>query len=297
MKGDGSMPNRKQFKRAVLLLIALYVGIFALRVVYDLITYDDPAPSIGDNYLYASLKNDAGSAKNVASLRMEYAGAGGTEVLDQKYERVASVSAKTVAYDGDLLKLNGVIEETQAVVQMENEQGLPGGRKLSRVIGVKPQYFDACLEAVRAVGMPVSSTLQKTDKTYEYRRMLAQKEELGKRLASYIALRGHEGSVNEKISLEDKIIEVESQLLLLAVDLGEYSDDNALCTINVSLHEGSPVPVARKIWNAFQWTNGCYFVLLGGAVALCLAAMALVKTYRFFGAALTAESKKNKTDE
>jgi len=291
------MLSRKQFKRTVLLLIALYLVIFALRIVYDLITFDDPTPSIGDNYLYASLKSDAGSTKNVASLRMEYAGAGGTEVLDQKYERVASLSAKTVAYDDDLLKLNDAIEETQAVVQMENEQGLPGSRKLSRVIGVKPQYFDACLEAVRAVGMPVSSTSQKTDKTYEYRRMLAQKEEMEKRLASYVALRGHDGSVNEKINLEDKIIEVERQLLMLAVDLGEYSDDNALCTINVSLHEGSPVAAARKIWNAFQWTNGCYFALLGGAAALCVAAMVLVKTYRFFGAALTSDGKKGKAEE
>jgi len=288
------MLTRKQFKRAVFLLIALYLAIFALRVVYDLITFDDPAPVIGDNYLYNSLKDGSRATQNVASLRMEYAGAGGTEVLDQKYERVASISAKTVAYDADLLKLNAAIEENQAVVQMENEQGLTGSRKLTRMIGVKPQYFDACLEAVRAVGMPVSSTSQKSDKTYEYRRMLAQREELEKRLASYIALRGHDGSVIEKINLEDRIIEVESQLLVLAVDLGEYSDDNALCTINISLHEGSPVPVVRKIWNAFEWTNGCYFALLGGAVALCLAAMVLVKTYRFFGVALTGEGKKNK---
>lgn len=291
------MLSHTKFKRALLALIALYVGIFALRTVYDLITFDDPDPALGDNYLYSRLKEDSSVAKNVASLRMEYAGAGGTEVLDQKYERVASLSAKTVAYDDDLLKLNGVIEENQAVVQMENEQGLPGGRKLSRVIGVKPQYFDVCLEAVRAVGLPISSTSQKTDKTYEYRQMLAQKAELETRRSSYIALRGQGGTVNEKINLEDKIIEVESRLLALAVDLGEFSDDNALCTINVSLYEGSPVTVARKIWNAFLWTNGCYFALLGGAVAVCLAAMVMVKTYRFFGAALTAGGKKQKANE
>ena len=289
------MMSRKQLKRTVVLLIALYVLIFAARAAYDLLTYDDPNPSVGENYLYASLKNDMRATQNVATLRKEYEGVSGAQALDQKYERVASVSAKTVAYEDDLARMNAAIDETQAVVQMENEQGLPGGRKLSRVIGVKPQYFDTCLEAVQALGIPISSTSQTIDKTYEYRRMLAQKQELEKRLESYITLRSHEGSINEKLNLEDKIIEVESQLLIQAVDLGEYSDENALCTINVSLHEGSPVSASRKIWNAFQWTNRCYFSLLGGVVALCLAAVVLTKSYRFLSAALTTDSKKGKT--
>ena len=290
------MLSRKQFKRAVILLIALYLVIFSARIVYDLTTYDDPTPAVGTNYLYAGLKDDM-RLLNVASLRKEYQVTAGTQVLDQKYERVASVSAKTTVYDEDLLKLNAAIEQTQAVVQMESEQGLPGERRLSRVIGVKPQYFDDALEAIRAVGMPVSYTSQKTDKTYEYRQMLAQKQVLEKRLESYIALRNHEGSVNERIGLEDKIIEVESLLLRQAVDLGEYSDDNELCTINVSLYEGSPVSAARKIWNAFVWTNGCFFAIVGSVLALCLVAMALTKTYRFFGTALTADSKKEKENE
>ena len=288
------MLKQKQFKRLVLLLIALYAVIFAARFLYNVASPDDPSPSARDSYLYSPLNSDSRAQKNVATLRQEYEGASGTQVMDQKYERVASVSAKTAAYEEDLLKLNGAIEQTQAVVQMESEQGLPGSRRLLRVIGVRPQFFDACLEAVQEVGIPISFNLQKTDKTYEYRQMLAQKQELEKRLESYSTLRSHEGSVNEKINLEDKIIEVESHLLMLAVDLGEYSDDNALCTINVSLQEASAVSVAHKIWSAFVWTNGCYFTILGGAVVLCLAAVVLVRTYRFFGRALTADAKKDR---
>ena len=284
------MLNRKQFKRTVILLIALYLAIFTARAVYDLATYDDPNLSVSD-YYFTNQKDEMRSLKNVASLRKEYEGAAGVEVLDQKYERIASVSAKSVAYNNDILALNAAIERTQAVVQMENEEGLQGYRRLYRVIGVKPQYFDACLEAVRAIGIPVSSTSQKTDKTYEYSQMLAQRQELEKRRESYIALRSHEGSVNEKINLEDKIIEVESQLLKLAVDLGEYSDDNALCTINVSIYEGSPVSAARKIWNAFVWTNTCYFSILGGVTVISLAAVILVKSYRALAMALTTDSK------
>lgn len=291
------MLSRKQFKRAVLLLLALYLGIFAARIAYDLATYEDPAPAVGTNYLYNSLKGDAFVLQNFASDRREFQGASGMEILDQKYEQIASISAKTIAYDKDLAKLDAAIEENQAVVQTENMSGLPGSRRLSRMIGVKPQYFDDCLEAVQAVGSMISITSQKTDKTYEYRQMLAQKQELEKRLESYITLRNTEGSINEKINLEDKIIEVESQLLRQAVDLGDFSDENALCTINISLHEGSPVSASRKIWNAFVWTNSCYFSILGASVALCIAAMVLTKAYRFFSAILTSEGKKDEDKE
>jgi hypothetical protein len=186
-------------------------------------------------------------------------------------------------------RLDAAIEQSQAVVQMENAQGLAGSRKLSRVIGVKPQFFDSCLADVQSIGLLVSSTSQKIDKTYEYRQMVAQKQELEKRLESYTALRERGGSITDMLNLEDKIIEVESQLLQQSVDLGEYSDDNALCTINVSLYEGDPVSVARKIWNAFVWTNKCYFSILGGALLICVAAVVLIKAYLFFRKVMTTE--------
>ena len=289
------MINRKQFKTVILILLALYVLIFAARFVYDLLTYDDPAVSV--NYYYNGYKDELRLSANIASMRKEYAGGitGSVEVLEQKYEQVATITAKTVSFDDDLAKLDGVIEQSQAVIQTESAQGLQGSRTLTRVIGVKPQYFDSCLEAVKEVGIPISSTSQKTDKTYEYRQMLAQKQELEKRLESYESLRGRSGSINEMLSLEDKIIEVESMLLQQAVDLGEYSDDNALCTINVSLYEGNPASAVRIVWNSFMWTNMCYFSILGGILLLCIMAVVLVKAYGFLGKVLTTDHK-NKTE-
>jgi len=276
----------------MIILVALYVAIFAAKATYDLATYDETGSDVGVSHSYGNNLRADISVKNVASDRKEYTGTAGTQVFDQKYERVASTSAKTTAYEDDLSRLNASIEETQAVVQMENVQGLPGNRMLSRAIGVRPEYFDACLEAVQSIGIPISSTSQKTDKTYEFRQMLAYKQELEKRLESYVTLRSHEGSINERLNLEDKIIDVESQLLKQAVDLGEYSDENALCTIYVSLYEGSRVNAARKIWSAFLWVNGCYFAMLGCVVALTIAAVILTKAYRFFSAP-AAGSKKN----
>ena len=287
------MITRKQFKATVIVLLALYAGIFAARFAYDLITYEDPA--ISDNYYYTGYKDELRmSFSNVASFRKEYAGevAGSIEILEQKYEQVATISAKTVSFDDDLAKLDTAIEQAQAVIQTEAAQGLAGNRKVTRVIGVKPQYFDSCLEAVKEVGILNSSTSQKNDKTYEYRQMLAQKQELEKRLESYVSLRERSGSINEMLSLEDKIIEVESLLLQQAVDLGEYSDDNALCTINISLYEGNPASMARIIWNSFKWATTCYFCILGGIAALCIAAVIIVKAYSFLNNIFTSDNRK-----
>ena len=286
------MMTKKQFKTVIIILIALYVFIFAARFTYDLLTYEDPATSV--NYYFSGYKDELRLANNVASFRKEYAGevAGNVQVLEQKYEQVATITTKTVSFDDDLARLDAAIEQAQAVIQTEVAQGLAGSRTITRVIGVKPQYFESCLEAIKGIGILNSSTSQKNDKTYEYRQMLAQKQELEKRLESYASLRERNGSINEMLSLEDKIIEVESMLLQQAVDLGEYSDDNAFCTINVSLYEGNPASIARIVWNSFTWATACYFCILGGIVLLCIIAVVLIKTYIFLGRALTADSKK-----
>ena len=62
--------------------------------------------------------------------------------------------------------------------------------------------------------------------------------------------------------------------------------------------EGSPVSPARKIWNAFMWTNTCYFAILGGVVAICFVAVVLMNCYHALSAVLTANPRvKTKKDE
>ena len=289
------MITKKTLKTTLIVLLALYAAIFAARLAYEIVTYEDS----GSSYRYNPLSNsyadyETRSTSNFASFRKEYAVdmSGSVQVLEQKYEQVATVSAKTVSFDEDLNNLNKAVEQAQAVVQKEYSQGLPGNRTVTQVIGVKPQYFESCLEAVKNVGTLVSSTLQKNDKTYEYRQMLAQKQELEKRLESYQALREHNGSINEMLNLEDKIIDVESMLLQQAVDLGEYSDDNALCTINFTLNEGNVMNVGNIVWSAFTWASACYFGILGGAVFICVAAAILIKLFTFFSKIFNSVVKK-----
>lgn len=271
--------TKRQFGAGILILVLLYVVLLGARVVYELST-DVEARSNGvELNLHAGVNSSR--VKNVASERKEYAAPAGVEVLDQKYERIASISSRSARYDEDVAALDGAIEQAQAVVQQEVAQGLPGSRSLERTIGVKPQFFDQCQQAVSEIGTLLSATTQKIDKTYEYRQLLAEKSVLEKRRDSYMALRERGGDVGDLIQLEDKIIEVESQLLQQSVDLGEYSDDNALCTIHFALREGNAVSVSRKLWAAFTWASGLYFVILVGVLVVFAAAYLFIRFYLF----------------
>ena len=272
--------KKTTLKRIFFGLIALYAVIFAARAVYDLATFEDA--DITDNYnIYYGDKGEA-SIKNYASQRMEYSAEGAAAtVLDQKYERIASIAAKTVSFEEDLARFGAILEENRAVVQMENRRGLPGSRRADLIVGVRPENFDVMQAAVSAIGRLTSSTTTKTDKTYEYRQMLAEKATLERRLQSYEELKKRGGSVAEMLQLEDKIIEVEAQIQQQLIGLGEYSDENALCTINFSLVEGSEAGVPRKLWNALKWSTATYFIILAGLLFLAFVAFALAGIWNY----------------
>lgn len=279
--------SKKVLKRIFLGFIALYFIIFAARAVYDLITFQET--SITDNYniYYNGEKEDKSSIKNYASQRMEYPAEGSaTSVLDQKYERIASIVSKTVRYNEDIERLNAIVEENKAVVQMENSRGLIGNRRVDLVIGVRPENFDAMQTAVSAIGRITSSTTTKTDKTYEYRQMLAEKQTLESRLASYEELKERGGSISEMLQIEDKIIEVESQIQQQMIGLGEYSDDNALCTINFSLYEGSEAGTLRKLWNALTWSTVTYLIIIGVLSLTAFGAFVIAAVWNYLKKAL-----------
>ena len=266
----------KTFKKTILGFIVLYFAIFLARAVYDIITFKET--DAVDNYnIYYVAEKDARSVSNYASEQMVY-NVGGAEaaVLDQKYERIASIISKTVNYDADMEHFNAILDEHKAVIQMENRRGLPGGRRADFTIGVRPEAFDAMQEAISRIGAIVSSSVIKTDKTYEYRQMLAEKETLERRRASYEELRKFGGSIPDLLSLEDKIIEVESQIQQQLIGLGEYSDDNALCTINYTLYEGSEAGTLRKLWNALKWSTATYAIILCIVIFTAIAARIFV---------------------
>ena len=290
--------SKKALKRIFIGFIALYFIIFAARAVYDLITFNDT--DITDNYniYYTGEKEVGRSINNYASLKMEYAGDGSTvSVMDQKYERIASITSKTVKFDSDMERFNSILEEHRAVVQMENRRGLAGSRRIDLVIGVRPESFDAMQSAISQIGRIISSTITKTDKTYEYRQMLAEKETLERRRASYEELKKMGGSISEMLQLEDKIIEVEAQIQQQLIGLGEYSDENALCTINFSLNEGTEASILRKLWNALKWSTITYTIIIAVLLFTTFVVFVILQFWNYLKRMLVEKPKGVKSDQ
>jgi hypothetical protein len=269
------------FKRAVLVLLAIYVLLFVGRAIYDIATFEEADGNYNIYYSGYDASDKLKMTQNIASFRQEYVTAGGVEVLDQKYEKIASLTAKTIHYDEDEKKLHKAIEECLAVVQMENRTGLEGSRRLNMVIGVKPDYFETAVESINSVGRIISFTTTVSDKTYEYRQMVAEKEKLVRQIESYQAMKERGGSISELLQVEDRIIEVEAQLQMQAVMLGDYSDDNALCTINFTLNEGNEASIWHKLWNAFTWATTTYLGFLGILLLTCGAAFVFLAVWKY----------------
>ena len=270
--------NKKKFKRVILIFLALYVALFIARAVFVLVTFedaDDYYSGYSENYLmYTS--SASSSILNIAGERKEIKTSVGIEILDQKYEKIASIAAKTIDYDEDEKKLKSTIEDCSAVVQMENKSGLTGSRRLNLTIGVKPDYFETAVERINKIGKVTSFTTTKTDKTYEYRQMVAEKERLAEQIESCREMKNRGGSITELLLLEDRIIATEALLKDQSVLLGDYSDDNALCTIKFTMYEGNVTSLWSKLWSALTWSTKLYLSIIGVLILTCLAAVVVI---------------------
>lgn len=278
--------NKKILKRIFIGFFIIYIALFSVRAVYDLITFTDADIKVS-NSLALSSEPGYSYTRNYASSKLEFPTENAADSsIDQKYEKIADIVSKTTNYDDDIENFNSIMEAHTAVIQMENRRGLAGSRRVDMIIGVRPEEFDSMQESISKVGIITSSTITKTDKTNEYRQILAEKATLDLRLESYNELKERGGSISEMLELGDKIIEVESQIQQQLLDLGEYSDENSLCTINFTLNEGRDAGIAHKLWHAVQWTTGTYAIIIGIILLVSLAALVLLALWNYLKKAL-----------
>ena len=265
----------KRVKRVFLGLVILYLAIFVARAAYDIATFTETGIDENYNIYYPVERAELKSFSNIASEKLAYNATDGAAagVLEQKYERIANIVTKTVNYDADMERFNSILVDHNAVIQMENRRGLAGGRRVDLTIGVRPGEFDAMEAAISQIGTLISSSTTTTDKTYEYRQILAEKETLERRKESYEELKKQGGSIPDLLQLEERIIDVESQIQQILVGLGEYSDENALCTINYTIYEGIETGTPRKLWNALKWATMIYFIIIGIILFTIVAAL------------------------
>lgn len=267
-------------KKKVLVGLAAYAGFFVLlavlRLVYSYATGELRQTYGSLGYMHnrmvqqeyqqnavAGNESSLSSKRNIATYRKQIKKES-VDVpfvnIDQKYERVASIAARTSDFDRNEREMRTNIAKYNAVVQYEQNSGLKGSRFLSLSIGVVPERFDAMVEDVKKIGVVTSFEVNKFDRTSEFKETSAKRKALLAMHASLLALKGKGGTVKEFIELEKQILEVENQIQSLGVTLGDYAEENELCTVKATFSEvrTSSASFVRHVVHAVTWCATVY---------------------------------------
>lgn len=128
--------------------------------------------------------------KNIATDKISQKDYAGQDItIDQKYEKSANISAMTSDFQNENQNLRDIISQYDAVIQSENLSGLEGNQRLSMRIGVMPDNFDDIIESIKTIGTLRSFTVNKEDKTAEFKSLLAEQQTIEKTRDSYIAMK------------------------------------------------------------------------------------------------------------
>jgi hypothetical protein len=206
------------------------------------------------------------SRRNYASktLKLESPQKGTTATVDQKYEKVGTLTSRTAEFEADEQRLRTLISDQNMLIQFEQRSGLPGNRTLNMALGVIPGKFDQVIASIQEIGTLTSIHIDKSDKTNEYKELEAKRHALEKTREALSALKGQGGSVKELIDLENRILDIENQIQAFGVRLGEFDEENEFCTVKFTLTETQKpgkIPFPQRVKVAFEWTVRYYLSL------------------------------------
>src|SRR5688572_12492233 len=259
---------KQKIRKGLLYLAFGFVALFSLRLLYGYIATSE-ASIINAVQETAGLNQIEFSRKNYASekLKVERESGGKEYSVDQKYEKVASLSSKTSSFDEDEKKIRDLTTRYNAIIQFEQNTGMKGDRRLNLAIGVPPEKFDIMVGEIKAIGSLLSIRIDKTDKTNEYKDLQAKRISIEKARDALLNLKGKGGSIAESINLEKEILAVESEIQSMGVRLGEYDQENEFCTVKFGLEEQKSVAMGRisplqRIKVALEWTIKYYTLLV-----------------------------------
>lgn len=280
--------------RLILCAALVFAALFALRLAY--VFNADMNSASPDGYVETarfdySTKNYAGQKQPSTP---NLAGA-------ERYEKIASLGQRTHEFEADRRKILSAIEEFRGAVQYERAQGLRGRQRLDLGIGVPPQHFDDFIARNRTIGTLTLFSIVKNDKTNEYQQLRAKRLSLEKALGAIEELRKLQASVDERLKVEARFNEIESEIQALGIALGDFDSQNELYTVKLTLQEVGRVraaPWQKRAFDAFSWAASVYAYLgvgllaLSGALALGgLALRGLVRGWRELQDAVEARSR------
>lgn len=216
-----------------------------------------------------------------------------TQSIEQKYEKVAELDNLSKDFANDDRKAREAIAAQHGIIQEEQNKVSDRHRFLRLVIGVPPDNFDQSVNALKQIGESTRIEVTKTDKTNEFLELRAKRSSLEKTRDALIGLKEHGGKVEELIELEKEVLELESKIQGLGVQLGQFDKENQFCTVRFSLLEKTEVPRGnlhlQNFMAAVEWASTAYLVVLAivfvGLLCVVLALVGLEKAKLFQGEA------------
>lgn len=217
------------------------------------------------------------SKANYASAKMVVTQANQSQTIEQKYERVASLSSLSQDFESDLDRIRRVVDEQKGVVQEEQSTGLAGFRSVDLKIGVIPDNFETAVAAFKTIGTIQSVSVTKTDRTADFLALEAKRVSLEKTRDGLKALRNPNADLADLMNLETRILEIEGQIQELGVSLGDFEETKSLCTLHLSLAErpqDAPGPdilaalLDSLAWAAWTWCGLAVAAMLLGVLIL-----------------------------
>jgi Domain of unknown function (DUF4349) len=241
--------------------------IFAALFVFRFVTHAEIGRPFNDGFAGEQAQSSFENArKNYASSKTVQAKPAASAIGDgQKYEKIASLTETTADFEADKARMTELIAANKSVVQLERATGLKGFRLLHLGIGVPPEKFDAFVEAAKGIGRNIQIEIIKNDKTNEYLQLRAKRTTLEKARTSLEELKSSGGSIEERVSVQNRLMEIEEKIQDLGVSLGEFDPENELCTVKFTLREkaaATPQSTVFRIYDALEW-SAWYFVAMG----------------------------------
>lgn len=205
------------------------------------------------------------SYANIATL--SFKAGDGAVAVDQKYEKIGTLSSETEDYESDEQKTRTVVKEHNALIQEEAVNSTDSFRQLQLTLGVPPDSFDIIVAALKTVGKAGDFQVTKNDKTNDFLELKVKRATLEKARDSLVSLKSQGGKIDELVKLEQEILKLEDQIQGLGVQLGQFDKVNEFCTVRFNLTE-TPKEVVHSphlgyLIKSLQWASVVYLGLLG----------------------------------
>lgn len=244
--------------------VGLFILLFAFRILYGYVAADSASRNDYSDNFFGSIDN---LRKNYASEKISIKGdiqSAPNMASSQKFEKTASIKAKTSEFDKDENLIKAKTKSYNAIIQYEQNLGQKGNRQIHLLIGINPAKFEDFYVELQKIGVLKDTEITKVDKTNEYRQLNAKKISIEKMLQSLTELKSKGGQIADFISLNDKILEVEEQLQGLGVELGNFNTENEFCTVRFSMYEGATeksISFIHRTKVALEWSIK-YFAII-----------------------------------